>query len=151
MSKIIVWQFKFLSEGHFGPLPGSDNPLVVNLWPTKDQKHVFAKHTKWPPEVWFGLKIFWSLKKLLNFVSHWRSAKDGHCEIKNRWVMPVFIFSVFWPFLFWLSRVVIFESRLRSPKIFFGFIFLINQLYKTQGPFEKNFSFFFCLSYLPES
>ena len=35
MSNIFVWQFKLLSEGHFGTPGGSSNPLSVELQPSE--------------------------------------------------------------------------------------------------------------------
>ena len=55
MSDIIVWQFKSLSESHFGTLQGSGKPVAIKLCPVEVQICTFCENTKWPPQVWFDL------------------------------------------------------------------------------------------------
>ena len=58
MLNIIVWQFKLMSEGHFGTLCGSCNTSAVELWQAKVQKIMFLQKHKmatrglvWPQNV----------------------------------------------------------------------------------------------------
>ena len=64
----MCWLFKSKVNGHFGTLRVADSPSAAELRPAEVWKPGFCKNTKWPPEVWFGLEIFWSENKSCSFL-----------------------------------------------------------------------------------
>ena len=133
-----------LSECNFGTLHfrGLTTLRLLNHGQAKSKHHIFAKTQKWTPEVWFGLKFFWSKTKRAHFCEQFEEKfKRWASEITNRLDMAIFYCSAFWSLLIWLSPVVFFELRVRHPQIFSELFSLNNQLENTKATSDISASF----------
>ena len=140
----MCWLFKSKVNGHFGTLRGADSPSAVELRPAEVWKSGFCQNTKWPPEVWFGLEIFWSENKSFSFL--WIIGgvqKLGPVRQKMSKLRLFFSFVYFAYFGYWHLRKKeghFWRRGCAEQWNFFSILFPIYQLNITMGPSDEVFS-----------